>query len=180
MPKFSTFFFLFLLFAPCLAGASLAASQAKDNAARGKDALHASPWAFGQSSDRNDAIWKKGRTGKEIYRDNPQGKIAISDGRQAAREAARKNRRSLGLTMKDQSGTWKVAPERKDLRPDERRLRDNRHIVSAYADLEASDDFSIRVGPELILRDDTKGDETARADQPETVLGLGMNFKYDF
>lgn len=106
--------------------------------------------------------------------------MAISKGREAAQEEARKRHHTLGLSMKDESGRWKVAPEQKDLRPDELKLRDNRHIVSAYADLEASDDLSIRLGPEIIVRDDTKGDETARADQPETVFGLGMNFKYDF
>lgn len=149
-------------------------------AAQAGDSVHASPWAFGRSSTRDDEIWKKGVDSRKIFRNNPQGNVSISEGKAAAREEARKRHKPLGLSMKDESGTWKVAPDSGALRPDELKLRDNRHVVSAFADVEAGEDLSIRLGPELILRDDTKGDETARADQPETVFGLGMNFKYDF
>ena len=55
----------------------------------------------------------------------------------------------------------------------------SRHVVRAYADVDAGDDLSIRVGPELILKDEQR--ERANANkQPESALGLGMQFKLDF
>ena len=168
------FFFIF-------AGPALAEDPASSRASESDTTqVHAKPWAFGRSSSRDDDIWRKGVKSNVIFKNNPQGKMAIIDGKTAAREEAEKNRKKLGLSFKDESGAWKVAPDRKDLRPDEQKVRDNKHVLSAFANVEPSDDLSIQVGPELILRDDTKGDEGARMDQPDSAFGLGMNFKLDF
>lgn len=151
------------------------------NAENSGTEVHAQPWAFGHSADRNEKIWKKGVDSNVFFKKNPKDKMAIIDGKTAAREQAAKNRnKKVGLSFKDESGAWKVAPERKDLRPDEARVRDNRHVLSAFANVEASDDLSFRLGPELILRDDKNGEEAARSDQPDSAFGLGMKFKYDF
>lgn len=154
-----------------------------------KDSVHAQPWVFGQSMDRNARLWHEGMNGDVIARKKERKKTGNSDNSvntsenmdqvlSDARKNVRKNR--LGVTFKNESSSWKVSPQQKSLRPDEDKVRDSRHVVRAYADMEAAKDFNISVGPELILKDEGHGEESAKADQPDSVLGLGMKFQYDF
>lgn len=106
---------------------------------------------------------------------------AIADAEAA--EAAKKDRKargSLGLSMKNSTTTWNVTPMREAMRPDEVLVRDRHHVLRAFADVEPTEDLSIRVGPELILKDEQHGAESAGASQPDSALGLGMQFKLDF
>ena len=51
--------------------------------------------------------------------------------------------------------------------------------VRAFADVDAGDNLNVRVGPELILKDEQR--ERAGANkQPESALGMGMQFKLGF
>lgn len=86
----------------------------------------------------------------------------------------------LGLRMENETTTWNVTPMREAVRPDEVLARDSRHVVRAFADVEPTDDLSISVGPELILKDEQRGAESAGGSQPDSALGLGMQFKLDF
>ena len=106
---------------------------------------------------------------------------AIADAEAA--EAAKKEPKakgSLGLSMKNSTTTWNVTPMRESMRPDEVLVRDRHHVLRAFADVEPTEDLSIRVGPELILKDEQHGAESAGASQPDSALGLGMQFKLDF
>lgn len=96
----------------------------------------------------------------------------------AARGARPKG--GLGLSMENETTTWNVTPMRESVRPDEVLARDSRHVVRAFADMEPTDDLSISVGPELILKDEQRGAESAGGSQPDSALGLGMQFKLDF
>ena len=98
----------------------------------------------------------------------------------AAESRGFKPKGSLGLSMKDSTTTWNVTPMREAMRPDEKLVRDRQHVVRAFADVEPVDDLSIRVGPELILKDEQHAAESAGASQPDSALGLGMQFKLDF
>ena len=98
----------------------------------------------------------------------------------AASEQGFKPKGSLGLSMKDSTTTWNVTPMREAMRPDEILVRDRQHVVRAFADVEPTDDLSIRVGPELILKDEQHAAESAGSSQPDSALGLGMQFKLDF
>lgn len=144
----------------------------------GLHSLHAKPWAFGQSEDRNSALWRKGVNGDVISRKQKANKAQENSG--IGQEEDDGAKASLGLSFKDEAGTWKVAPEQKSMRPDEDRIRDRRHVVRAFADVEANDDLSFSIGPELILKDERFGDSAAKSDQPDSELGMGMNFKFDF
>lgn len=100
----------------------------------------------------------------------------------AAHNGARGTRAKggLGLRMENETTTWNVTPMREAVRPDEVLARDSRHVVRAFADVEPTDDLSISVGPELILKDEQRGAESAGSSQPDSALGLGMQFKLDF
>lgn len=138
--------------------------------------MHAEPWAFGHSEDRHEAIWHKGVEGKSML---PRKKTtAKKEPEQNSKQSSLRS--SLGVSMKDETGVWKVTPSQKNIRPDEGHVRENKHVLGAYAGVQAGDDFGISVGPELIIRDDSKGDDSAYVDQPDSVWGLGMKFKYDF
>lgn len=179
----NSFFLKLVIISIALIFCSSLGALADDESDHGKkftvgdqNGVHAEPWIFGQSIDRNAPIWAKGKTGKSLA---PKKKQRETKG--AVADKPRSGiRSSLGLSVKDESATWKVTPSQKNMRADELKLRENRHIVGAYADVEAGNDFNIRVGPELILKDESHGEESAYSNQPDSSLGLGMKFKYDF
>lgn len=182
-------------------------------------ALHGQPWAFGQSSDRKDALWQRGVPAQSLKRRAVRG-AAPQPGRQraargdargrtspppqtverggamntdsgieralsdaeggAASRSGQTQRAGLGMSMANETSTWCVTPGRDALQPDETRARDSRHVLRAFAGVEPSDDLSIHVGPELILKDEQHSAESAGASQPDSALGLGMQFKLDF
>lgn len=146
--------------------------------------IHAQPWAFGQSSDRANNLWKLGVDGQAISRkkkiqNSPQsftGKMQNSK----IQVDSPQTKPKVGLEMQTNSGSWSVTPDQKSIRPDEEKTRDQQHVFRAFAGVEAGDDFNISFGPELILRDDEHTAESANSDQPDSALGLGMRFKLDF
>lgn len=214
---------LLLLAGYLLAYAPAAEAASAQQTQKGK-ALHGQSWAFGQSEDRNAAIWRRGvpaqslkqkavtgtagakgtagskgaAGGKNAAGKGQTGYGAVDTGEaieralsaaqaasqaeeaRAAGEQGFKPKGSLGLSMKDSTTTWNVTPMREAMRPDEILVRDRQHVVRAFADVEPTDDLSIRVGPELILKDEQHAAESAGASQPDSALGLGMQFKLDF
>ncbi|MBD5417962.1 MAG: hypothetical protein HDR50_10005 [Desulfovibrio sp.] len=106
--------------------------------------------------------------------------IADAEAAEAAKGQHAKPKGSLGMSMKNSTTTWNVTPMREAMRPDEVLVRDRHHVLRAFADVEPTEDLSIRVGPELILKDEQHGAESAGSSQPDSALGLGMQFKLDF
>lgn len=150
------------------------------------NAVHGDPWAFGQSSQRNDAIWHKGVDGatvskKAVPQSRPRDDAAdTSRGIGRALEEAGNAHSKLGMSMDNETGTWKVTPDQKKLHPDEYIYRDKRHVVRAFADVDTGDGLNISVGPELHIKDEAHGEGAATEDQPDSAFGVGMKFKYDF
>lgn len=144
--------------------------------------MHGQPWAFGQSRGRNDALWQRGISGEAMQkraRPHRGNAVDTSGGIQRAlKDAEKKPKAGMGMSMEDQTGNWKVAPGA--MRAGELRPRDRQHVVRAFADVQASDDLDINIGPELILKDERMGNESASEKQPDSSLGVGMRFKYDF
>ncbi len=141
-----------------------------------KASVHAKPWAFGKSSDRNLPIWAKGKAGNSLIPGEKKMQKKIEE--DISEE--HKIKSSLGLGFQEESASWKVTPSQKDIHPDEMKVRENRHVLGAYADVEPVEDLNIRLGPELIIKDEMHGDESAYTNQPDSTWGLGMKFKYDF
>ncbi|WP_165075119.1 MULTISPECIES: hypothetical protein [unclassified Desulfovibrio] len=106
--------------------------------------------------------------------------MADAEAAEAAKGQHAKPKGSLGMSMKNSTTTWNVTPMREAMRPDEVLVRDRHHVLRAFADVEPTEDLSIRVGPELILKDEQHGAESAGSSQPDSALGLGMQFKLDF
>lgn len=154
-------------------GVGATAFAASDN-----NALHAEPWVFGQSLDRNNDLWRKGVHGDIISRKN----TSKAQPKNTADQTQRKQQThgTVGIGMRRETSTWSVDPARKDIRPDEGMTRERRNVLGAYADVQTGDDFNINFGPEIILKDEEHSAEGAASDQPDSALGLGMKFKYDF
>lgn len=157
-------------------------------AARNKQGLHARSWAFGQSSDRNAAIWREGVPSEDLHGRAVSGaleKKAVNTAKGigsalSGSTQAKKKKNPLGISMESEISTWREPLPADGARPDEVLPLESRHVVRAYADVEAGDDLSISVGPELILRDEQTRERNSNANQPESVLGMGMQFKMDF
>lgn len=148
------------------------------------NAVLAPAWAFGKSLDRGASLWHHGENAASILnKSRPTPQIPPSsgnNGQAAAADAETRAKGRMGFSMKDEGQTWKVAPEQKKFRPDEEITRDRRHVLRAFADVRAAKDFNISLGPELILKDEQHSEGGAIADQPDSELGLGMKFQYDF
>lgn len=148
--------------------------------------VHAQPWAFGQSRDRDAPIWSKGIGGKDISRKSSKGGTSkaadTSAGIGRAVNDARKpgTKGTFDLGMENESSHWKVAPDQSGKRPDEDIARERHRVFRAYAGVQAGEDFNIGLGPELIVTDEQYSEENARGDQPSSSFGLGMKFQYDF
>lgn len=146
--------------------------------------LHSPAWSFGQSPERHNDLWHKGVNAKAVKQralpPKAQKEAVDTSGgiKKALNEASKGTESGVGLSMDNRSSTWKTAPN--EMRADELRPRDRQHVVRAFADVKANEDLDISIGPELILRDERVGEESAHEKQPDTSLGLGMQFKYDF
>lgn len=156
-----------------------------ENEVKAPDALHGQPWAFGQSAGRKDALWHKGIGAEAVTKGaTPQKKkpeaVDTSGGidRAINNVVEKEKKGKLGLSMGNQASSWKVDPNA--MRADEFRPRDRQHVVRAFADLPAGEDLDIKIGPELILRDERAGEDNAHEKQPDSSLGVGMHFKFDF
>ncbi|MCR5814775.1 MAG: hypothetical protein K6G15_09820 [Desulfovibrio sp.] len=54
------------------------------------------------------------------------------------------------------------------------------HRLRAFTSLEEDQDLDISVGPELILKDQKHNATVNSSEQPDSELGVGMRFTYDF
>lgn len=142
-----------------------------------------SPWSFGQSTERSSKIWQKGLDGKSIPNKAVRGKNAMDTTQsidRALTRAMEKPKSSLGMSVKEENTRWRTGPEANNPHIDEDMVRNRKHVFRAYADVKGGEDFTISVGPELILKDDQVRNNAASASEPDSALGLGMKFQYDF
>lgn len=159
-------------------------------------------WTFGQSRDRRNPLWHEANDTDAIVKKTKPKALAKERGvmdtsgginraldqavkTEMAKETERLNgggrpraKGSVGMSMVNESSSWKVAPG--EMRADEYVPRDRKHVLRAFADVKAGEDLDIRVGPELHLRDESVGTENAHEKQPDSSLGVGMHFKLDF
>lgn len=160
------------------------------------EAPKADSWSFGQSVDRHDKIWKKGAPSAEVARQKlsseeagpeqqPKEKIKAVDTHKSLEKSLitatnKEAKGKVGLNVKQESSSWLVAPQQKEMRADEKMSRDKRHIFSAYAAIEKIDDFTISLGPEWTIKSEQNTSQGANDAEPDQTLGLGMKFQFDF
>lgn len=161
-----------------------AKGKSKETAGAG---IHAPTWAFGNSTHSRDA-WREGAStsdlqkravGEEAAKDNSVNTASgINSALNTANaKTARKN--GLAMSVGQDDSEWRKKSQMEPETVDENVPMQSRHVVRAYADVDAGDDLNIRVGPELILKDEQR--ERAGANkQPESALGMGMQFKLGF
>lgn len=167
------------------------AVKAKHKDSRGKEksskGIHAPAWAFGSASQSREALregvstsdLQKRAVGDEAAKDNS---INTASGINSALKSANaKNERKNGLALsvgQEESG-WRKKSQLEPEAADENVPMQSRHVVRAYADVDAGDDLNVSVGPELILKDEQR-ERAAANKQPDSALGMGMQFKLGF
>ena len=149
---------------------------------------HDSGWEFRQGVNSRDA-WNEAMPMESLQRravehsrkhENNKGMNTTSGIDSALKEAEKRGTGSMGISIKQEASSWHedVGPE--SAAPDENLPMESRHVVQAYAGMKTDDDLSIKVGPELILKDDKRENPHADNRQPDSSLGVGMQFKLDF
>ena len=149
-----------------------------------KDAVHARAWTFREGSSLD--AWQAQGTPADNRHSRavaPAGGKAVDtakgiDSALNAASGAHKNKSALALSVEDESSSWRE-PGPGCITPDENLSMESRHVVRAYADTTVGDDLSIGLGPELILRNEQR-ERPSSNKQPDSALGLGMQFKLDF
>lgn len=154
-----------------------------------KNSLHAREWTFSEGSSRD--AWQlqgmpasnlQGRAvGSPVPKDIAPGQaVNTSKGIDSALSQAEKSKKkgALALSVDDESSPWRESVT-SGVSPDENLSMESRHVVRAYADTEVNEDMNIGLGPELILRNEHR-ERPSNNKQPDSVLGMGMQFKLDF
>jgi len=169
-----------------------AASQAskphkkhKEKAQSNRGGVHARAWAFGGGGQSRDA-WRGGAsTGdlqkRAVVKDAPKGEtVNTTSGIDSALKASEnKNASGLGVSVGQDESSWRRKTPSDVEAPDENLPMQSRHVVRAFADVDAGDDLNISLGPELILKDEQR-ERAAANKEPDSTLGMGMRFKLDF
>lgn len=157
-------------------------------------------WTFGTSRDRDNALWRDGVETDSLRKRalgldkgnaasiehalreaDRQARQESRKAREAEKAAEEKNR--LGMNIRRDDSVWRTELPSDEARPDELRPLERRHVVRAYADFMDSDDASLTIGPELMLKDESNEWNRKKGERPEDndpSLGLGMQFSLDF
>ena len=159
------------------------AARQKEKTSKG---IHAPAWAFGGGAKSREA-WREGTNSSDLKKravgDNPAADKAVNttESINSSLEGAQKkneHKNGMGVSVKQDDSAWRPKGQH-EIEADENLPMQSRHVLRAYADVDAGDDLSIKVGPELILKDEQRERASANK-QPESALGLGMQFKLDF
>ena len=95
------------------------------------------------------------------------------------REAEEKSR--LGMNIRRDDSVWRAELPSSEARPDELRPLERRHVVRAYADFMDSDDASLTIGPELMLKDEhNEWGKKSRPEENDPSVGIGRQFSLGF
>ncbi|WP_291439776.1 hypothetical protein [Desulfovibrio sp.] len=171
---------------PCVDRAKARTDQSRTvTVKKRKDAVHARAWTFREGSSL-DAWQAQGTPTDNLHSravNAPAGGKAVDtakgiDSALNAASGSNKNKSALALSVEDESSSWRE-PGAGCITPDENLSMESRHVVRAYADTTVGDDLSISLGPELILRNEQR-ERPSSNKQPDSALGLGMQFKLDF
>ena len=151
----------------------------------GKGGLRAHDWAFSGGGSREQ--WQQGvpcdtlqsrAVGEKISGDSVDTASGID---RALKTAGNKEKRKGGMALRvdKENASWRAQQQPDYAQPDEDYPMESRHVVRAYADTELSDDLSISLGTELILKNEQR-ERLNTHKQPDSILGMGMQLKLDF
>ena len=168
-----------------------ASAKAKKTKGKSKDTngagIHAPTWAFGNSTHSREA-WRQGAStsdlqkravGEEAAKDNSVNTASGINSALNSADAKTARKNGLAVSVGQDDSEWRKKSQIEPETADENVPMQSRHVVRAYADVDAGDDLNIRVGPELILKDEQR-ERTSANKQPESALGMGMQFKLGF
>lgn len=168
-----------------------APAKAKRTRGKSRDAtgasIHAPAWAFDGGTHSREA-WRDGAStsdlqkravGEEAAKDNSVNTASGINSALNTANAKADRKNGLGVSVGQDESAWRKKSQMEPETVDENIPMQSRHVVRAFADVDAGDNLNVRVGPELILKDEQR--ERAGANkQPESALGMGMQFKLGF
>ena len=168
-----------------------AKAKAKPKAGKNREAngagIHAPTWAFDGGAHSREA-WRGGAStsdlqkravGEEVAKEHSVNTASGINSALNTANAKADRKNGLAVSVGQDDSAWRKKGQMEPEAADENIPMQSRHVVRAFADVDAGDDLNVRVGPELILKDEQR--ERAGANkQPESALGMGMQFKLGF
>ena len=155
--------------------------------ARSRRGVHADSWAFSRGPSSRDE-WRDGMPMETLQRRAVEGAVGkgkgmnTASGINSALDATDKRKHAggdVGVSIREEASSWREG-HGPGVVPDENLPMESRHVVGAYAGVKTEDDLSVKVGPELILKNEQRENPHADNRQPDSSLGVGMQFKLDF
>jgi len=149
-----------------------------------KKSIHARPWAFDIPAKSDVRPWQHGESTKTLQEKAVIGKdgekmVYTSSTIDNTLQKANEQSGRMGLSIRNESSSLRESLRSDAVNSAENPTRTGRHMVGAFVDVRSGDDLSIRLGPELILKD-KQSLERSDGNQPDSAIGLDMQFKLDF
>lgn len=149
--------------------------------------IHAPTWAFDGGTQSREA-WRGGAStsdlqkravGEEAAKDNSVNTASGINSALDTANAKAERKNGLAVSVGQDESAWRKKSQLEPEAADENIPMQSHHVVRAFADVDAGDNLNVRVGPELILKDEQR-ERSGANKQPESSLGLGMQFKLGF
>ncbi len=151
------------------------AKASRGGSAQGGKAIHSQPWAF--YGGRSAAQWgASGVDGKTLQRQAAPGSKGNRP-REEAKSSKPWSGSGLDLNVVKETQSWRGNEDGQG--GGESVPLESQHRVQAFAKVQ-DEDFSLGVGPEVIVKDSQKNSYLTHSEQPDMEAGVGMHFKFDF
>ncbi|MCR4666343.1 MAG: hypothetical protein K5657_03510 [Desulfovibrio sp.] len=97
------------------------------------------------------------------------------------RSQSANNKPSYVLQYDNKSSEWRTAPQKQQgSNADENLILHGEHRIKAMKNLDDSESFDVNAGPEVIIKDDKQNKKVTTSDQPDSEIGIGLQFNYRF
>lgn len=148
-----------------------------------------STWQFGSGKHSKKAAlepWQRGLTSETLR------KRAIADRKDPLPEVTEeemlvnplfskgKKKSAFSLGFEHEGSSWNSGPSVNMHNPGEDYLMEGRNVIRGTKSVEAGKNLNIDLGPELILKDQKVRESMSNSNQPDSLLGVGMKFKFGF
>lgn len=91
-----------------------------------------------------------------------------------------KKKSAFSLGFEHEGSSWNNGPSVNMHNPGEDYLMEGRNVIRGTRSVKAGKNLNIDLGPELILKDQKARESLNNSNQPDSLLGIGMQFKFGF
>lgn len=151
--------------------------------------IHGHAWKFGTAKQSRKAAaerWQRGLNSTSLrkravsHRKEPIPEVTEEDMLVNPMFPKGKKKSAFSLGFEHKGSSWNNGPSADLHNPGEDYLMEGRNVIRGTTSVDAGNDLNIDLGPELILKDQKARESLSNSNQPDSSLGIGMQFKFGF